>query len=241
MDESVFDFTYERLSEHLQLAKAEGYEFQTLLEWYQSTRSPDERIFCLRIDIDMLPERLEGIVGILTKLKIKATFFVRLHSTAYNPISFALLNLIARLRELGHEIGLHHESVDFAEMVGGDPSEALRYQLRIFKSIFGFPASGVAGHGGMTGLNNQDVFKQATVEQFDIIYQGYDSREGGIFSNSRYVSDSLWTKWKAYDQGVLMLGDDRSLSEHIREYPKLLYVLIHPDTFYVKHPYENFR
>ncbi len=195
----------------------------------------------MRVDIDLFPEKLMPIISILAEFNIKATFFVRLHSTSYNPISFANLNLISHLKEMGHEIGLHHESVDFATMVGGDSTSALRYELRIFEAIFGIAPAGVSGHGGLTGLNNQDFFKETPVEQFDIVYEGYDTRERGIFSNSRYVSDSLWTKWKAYDRGILMEGDHRALEEHILENPPLLYVLIHPDTFYFKYPYENFR
>jgi hypothetical protein len=241
--ESVFNFSYERLSAQLQLAQAQGYRFQTLLEWYRNVESKNinQKVFCLRVDIDFFPEKLIPIISILTDLEIKATFFVRLHSTSYNPVSFANLNLISYLKEMGHEIGLHHESVDFATMVGGNPASALRYELRIFEAIFGIAPAGVAGHGGLTGLNNQDVFKETPVNQFDIVYEGYDAQDGGIFSNSRYVSDSLWTKWKAYDCGKLMEGDHRTLEDHILENPRLLYVLIHPDTFYNEYPYENFR
>lgn len=239
----VFNFSYERLGRYLELAQTQGYRFQTLSEWYSPDKSDKvrQKTFCLRVDIDLFPEKLMPIIAILADLKIRATFFIRLHSTSYNPISFASLKLVTHLVELGHEVGLHQESVDFAGMVGGDSEAALRYELDVFEAIFGFAPKGVAGHGGATGLNNQDVFRDTPVERFDLVYEGYDSGESGIFSNSRYVSDSLWTKWKAYDRGVLMDGDHRTLEEHTLENPELLYVLIHPDTFYFEYPYENFR
>jgi hypothetical protein len=239
-----FVFSWASLENDLHRALLAGYSFQTLEEWYDETNSSkkSERLqFCLRVDIDLYPEKVDPLLAMLSRLGIRATFFIRLHSTSYNPLSFACLNLINHIRQDGHEVGLHHEAVDFSMMVPCASNNPLQRQLEIFEAIFGFRPKGVAGHGGATGLNNQDVFKKSSASDFELLYEAYDQTEKGILTKSRYVSDSLWTEWKSYDQGKLRIGDSRPLAKHIDELPPLLYVLIHPDTFYHDYPYENFR
>jgi hypothetical protein len=237
-------FTLHRLQLKLSLALDKGYCFQTISEWY--TSQPKDWLgkdlkFMLRVDIDLYPEKVIPLQSLLSKLGIRATFFVRLHSPSYNPLSFASLNLIHDLVQEGHEVGLHHEAIDYKHMVSRQAGNPLLRQLSLFQSLFGFRPSGVAGHGGLTGFNNQDIFFDSTASDYDLLYEAYDASTSGIFAQSRFVSDSLWTEWKAYDNGILRTGDKRTLEKHIEETPENLYVLIHPETFYLKHPYENFR
>jgi hypothetical protein len=237
-------FTWDNLELQLQSALGKGYCFKTISEWYTSQsegRLDGDLNFVLRVDIDLYPEKIIPLQSLLSRLGIKATFFVRLHSPSYNPLSFASLNLIHDLVQEGHEIGLHHEAIDYKQMVSWQNGNPLSRQLSLFESLFGFRPNGVAGHGGSTGLNNQDIFFGSTASDFNLLYEAYDSSTTGIFSQSRFVSDSLWTEWKAYDNGSLRIGDKRTLQMHIEEMPANLYVLIHPDTFYFSYPYENFR
>ena len=98
---------------------------------------------------------------------------------------------------------------------------------------------GVASHGGMTGLNNLDFWKSRTSEEFGLKYEAYD-REGAfnLFSNSVYISDSEWIKWKCYNKGKLKLNDNRTPDKHFEEKHSIIYLLIHPETYYDRHFYE---
>ena len=53
-----------------------------------------------------------------------------------------------------------------------------------------------------------------------------------LFDNSLYVSDSEWTRWKCYKNGKFIKGDTRSFGDHLEAKPKLIYLLIHPETYY---------
>ena len=98
---------------------------------------------------------------------------------------------------------------------------------------------GVASHGGMTGLNNLDFWKNRDAKDFDLIYEAYDNSEKfNLFKNSFYISDSEWTKWKCYDKGKLCVNDNKSFKEHLSSMHPLIYLLIHPDTYFDHNIYE---
>jgi hypothetical protein len=91
----------------------------------------------------------------------------------------------------------------------------------------------------MTGLNNLDFWKGRAPAEFGLKYEAYDdTAEFGLFATSFYVSDSEWTRWKCYDRGKLIAGDNRTFAEHLHDGHELVYLLIHPETYYDRHPYE---
>ena len=98
---------------------------------------------------------------------------------------------------------------------------------------------GIASHGGLTGYNNLDFWDNRSAKDYGLLYEAYNkSDDFNLFDNSFYLSDSEWTQWKCYSKGLLQTDDRRGLSEHIQDRHKLIYLLIHPDTYYDNHCYE---
>ena len=100
--------------------------------------------------------------------------------------------------------------------------------------MFDINIAGTASHGGMTGLNNLDFWKNRSAINFGLKYEAYD-----WFDDTFYVSDSEWTRWKCYENGKIVSGDFRNLAQHVQNNHKVLYSLIHSDTYYHKHFYED--
>lgn len=95
---------------------------------------------------------------------------------------------------------------------------------------------GVASHGGMTGLNNLDFWKDKKPADFGLLYEAYDTQpEFDLFNRSLYVSDGNWTYWKSYKNGKLCENDRRNLMEHAKDKNPVIYSLIHPETYYDEH------
>ena len=95
---------------------------------------------------------------------------------------------------------------------------------------------GTASHGDMTYFNNLNFWKNHSAKEFGLLYEAYDKK---LWDNCRYVSDSEWTKWKAYEKGKLLKNDTRSPIEHILEdKPKVLYLLTHPECWYQEYIHE---
>ena len=232
-------FSFENLRGQFNLAKSLGYSFMTCREWALSPKDViHDKLIITRIDIDESVTRLPQLLEILLGVNAKATIFVRLHAE-YNPFSFENYQILRSAISCGHEIAYHSEVVDQAAIWGEAEITCLLKDIRVLSDMLSYDVVGVASHGGRTGLNNLDFWRHRTATDFGLLYEGYDETPTfGLFKNSLYISDSEWVRWKCYRQGVLQVGDDRSLGEHLEDRPPLIYLLIHPETFYHRHPYE---
>ena len=141
--------------------------------------------------------------------------------------------------EGGHEIGYHSEVVDEAAIWNEDQNDCLVRDIDLINKMLNIKIKGVASHNGMTGLNNLDFWKKHDPFEFGLLYEAYDETDRfNLFNSSFYISDSEWFRWKAYDQGTLLDDDRSSFGEHVKNHHKLIYLLIHADTYYDLHYYE---
>ena len=192
-----------------------------------------------RVDIDISVKKAEFLLEIFNNLQIKASFFVRLHAAEYNPFSFENYRILKSIRDSGHEIGYHSEVIDQSFIWSETPAECLKRDIDVLNRMLEIDMKGAASHGGMTGLNNLDFWKKYSPSDFGLAYEAYDKDESfGLFDSSFYISDSEWIRWKCYDRGVLCVGDNRTIEQHAQNNHPLIYLLIHSDTYYFRHPYE---
>lgn len=234
-------FTFESIERQLGAAIAQGYEFMTCARYVagKAAGSLPERTLVNRVDIDFSCTKARELAAIFNRLGVKGTFFVRLHAKEYNPFSFENYRVLKFIRDSGHEIGYHSEIVDQSVIWDEDAADCLRRDIDVLNRMLGIHIQGVASHGGMTGLNNLDFWKDTLPSDFGLLYEGYDTTpEFDLFNTSFYISDSEWTRWKCYDNGVQRADDRRSLEEHVQGGHPLIYLLIHPDTYFQGHFYE---
>ncbi len=234
-----FHFTLANLEAQYHAALAAGYRFYTCAEYASRTAELPYKSIVHRVDIDYSVKKADRLRVMFDRLGIRATFFVRLHAPEYNPFAFEEYRVLRSIRDSGHEIGYHSEIVDQAVIWGEDAAECLRRDIEVLNSMLGIRIRGVASHGGETGLNNLDFWKDREALEFGLMYEAYDrSPAFNLFSRSFYISDSEWTRWKCYDHGVLRECDRRTFQEHLADEHPLLYLLIHPDTYFDRHIYE---
>ena len=229
-----FTFAYYKLI--FQKALENGYQIITLKEFFLDEYKRNEKIIVNRIDVDVKIDRLKKIYEIFRELGVKATIFVRLHAPNYNLLSIGNINIIKDLISIGCEIGLHTELEDVGEYCKIDKKELLKKEIELFEILFGIKVYGTASHGDMTHFNNLDFWKNNKPKDFGLIYEAYDKK---LWNNCRYVSDSEWIRWKAYENGNLLENDRRTPIEHILEdKPKILHILTHPESWYDRYIYE---
>ena len=236
---SPFHFTFANLEAQYRMALDAGYEFLTCLQYAESKQSLPTLTVVNRVDIDLSVKKADRLRDIFDQLGIRATFFVRLHAPEYNPFSFENYRILKAIRDSGHEIGYHSEIVDQATIWDEDAADCLRRDLDVLNCMLKIKVRGVASHGGLTGLNNLDFWKDHLPTDFGLVYEAYDKNENfGLFDSSLYISDSEWTRWKCYNKGKLLEGNRKSFAEHLSDKPPLIYLLVHPDTYYNRQPYE---
>jgi hypothetical protein len=235
-----FRFTWAAIEAEYRALLAAGYEVITCAEYARrKPRGQAPLTLVNRVDIDVSVKRAERLCRIFNELGIKATFFVRLHGNEYNPFSFENYRILKFIVQSGHEVGYHSEIVDQAEIWNEDPADCLRRDIDVLNRMLDIRMDGVASHGGMTGSNNLDFWKDRMPAEFGLLYEGYDKLPTyNLFQEAFYVSDSEWTRWKCYDKGKLRIDDRRSPAEHAQDRHPLMHLLIHPDTYFDRHFYE---
>ncbi|MBC6427490.1 MAG: hypothetical protein GDA51_13730 [Ekhidna sp.] len=236
---SSFHFTFQKIEEQYRVALDQGYKVIRCVDYISEKNKNSEKIFVNRVDIDLSVKKSERIVDIFNGLGIKASFFVRLHALEYNPFSFENYRILKKIVNSGHEIGYHSEVIDQSVIWNEDAAKCLTRDIKILNTMLDIKVQGVASHGGMTGLNNLDFWKDKRPYDFGLEYEAYDLEpKFNLFQESFYVSDSEWTRWKCYNKGKLVEGDRRALAEHVADNHRILYGLIHPGTYFDSHFYE---
>ena len=238
----MFQFTYKNIEEQYKQVKELGYIFVTCEEFVKLKPGlkATDKIVVNRIDIDLSVKKTKRLVDVFNELKIKGTFFLRLHAPEYNPFSFENYKIIKFLIDSGHELGYHSEVIDQSIIWNEDAKECLLRDIKVINEMFNININGVASHGGMTGDNNLDFWKERKASDFNLLYEAYDHQpEFNLFREAFYISDSEWVRWKCYDKGKLKAGDNRTFVEHAKDAHSLINILIHPDTYYDSHFYEN--
>lgn len=218
-----------------------GYQFLTVEGYVQKKAAGSIPIRALvnRVDIDLSCKKAKRLAEIFNRLGVKGSFFVRLHAPEYSPFSFENYLALKYIRDTGHEIGYHSEIIDQAAIWDEDAADCLKRDLEVLNAMLQIKVKGIASHGGMTGLNNLDFWKDKKAADFGLLYEAYEkSANFNLFDEAFYISDSEWTSWKCYNQGKLVEGDRRSLAEHVQEGHRLIYLLIHSDTYFDRHFYE---
>jgi hypothetical protein len=236
---TTFQFTFRQIRETFRQILQNGYQVIRCIDYVGMKQALPKKTLINRIDIDISIKKSEQLAIIFNDLGIKGTFFIRLHAPEYNPFSFENYRILKFIRDSGHEIGYHSEVVD-ESVIWEEPAEqCLVRDLEIINCMLGIKIKGLASHGGLTGLNNLDFWKQHQPREFGLVYEAYDEQpEFDLFKNSFYVSDSNWTYWKCYHHGTLVAGDHRTLGQHAQTGHPVIYSLIHADTFFHRHFYE---
>ncbi len=239
------DFSYAALRAELSAVTRAGYQSIRCIDYADrmgKPRAAGEKWLVLRIDVDLSLAKAAPMLDILRDTGVRASFFVRLHAPEYNPFSFEGYRVIRRILDEGHELGYHAEVMDEADIWNEDGAACLRRDLAVLGAMAGVPILGAACHGGLTGNNNLDFFKTHDPRDFGLRYEGYENTDKfDLFHASRYVSDSEWTRWKAYENGTRIENDHRPPTGHVEDAPPVLHLLLHPDTYYVSHFYERER
>ncbi len=166
---------------------------------------PEEPHLILRHDIDMSLQAAEPIAEIEHELDVSGTYFVLLRTEMYNLFSAAAQISLARIRELGHEIGLHFD----ASLYDNDLTTldaAADKECRILEDATGAPVQVVSFHRPAKEL------------------LGYNKTLGGrrhayeplFFSEIGYISDSRggWHHGYPLDHEAVHQGHALQLLTH---------------------------
>ena len=191
------NFSYEIYRKMLKLLQEKGYAFT---DYHDYQAHP--RCVILRHDIDnSLPQALR-LAEIEAEEGVKSTWFVLLRTDFYNPASAASQRILRRIRELGHEIGLHFDEMAYAceggaeTCTGVSTEELIVHEANILADICGCPITTVSMHRP----------SKATLEA-DLQIPGMVNSYGKTFFHDfKYLSDSR-RRWREPVEDIIRGGE----------------------------------
>ena len=191
------EFTYTAYRALLDLLRQGGYAFTNYHD-YQT----HPRCVILRHDIDNSLSQALRLAEIEAEEGVKSTWFVLLRTDFYNPASAASQKTLRRIRELGHEIGLHFDEMAYDGKGGigfyasSSTEELIVCEAGILADICGCPITTVSMHRP----------SKATLEA-DLQIPGMVNSYGKTFFHDfKYLSDSR-RRWREPVEDIIRGGE----------------------------------
>lgn len=125
---------YDKQSYRLILESAIGQDFEFVDFLTMDVGRSKKRQIILRHDIDGSPDIALEMAEIDAKCGLKSTFALLLSSPFYNPFTAANIKAISQIRQLGHNIVLHHR------VISGRTAEEIKRdiikEMQVIKTFF---------------------------------------------------------------------------------------------------------
>ena len=170
-------FTFDNYKKMISLLKEQGY---SICDYHDF--SGYARCCILRHDVDFSLERALELATLENQIGVKSTYFVLLSSDFYNIASLKNTRIIKKIKELGHDIGLHYDEAKYENnpACATHMEENIYSEIKTMESILGIDICSVSMHrpSKNTLMANYD---------FGDIINSYSRT---FFENFKYVSDS---------------------------------------------------
>ena len=195
------EFSYDGFRAILREVKTHGYQFHRL------DRPAAGKVFYLRHDVDISPRCALRLGQAAADEGAHSSLFFQLNAETYNPFSVETLDIIGKLRSLGHCVGLHVDE----NLVGQDEAK-IAHTLRWFSEC-------------CTGVDPAVSFHRPSPAVLGRTFRGFASGyAAAVWAEDRYLSDSR-RSWDFRDK----------LSAWLREGRAPIQLLLHPEWWH-PHP-----
>jgi peptidoglycan/xylan/chitin deacetylase (PgdA/CDA1 family) len=152
MDYRYEDFTTENYSRLLDIAK-DRFSFTNFAEIDEEVR------FVLwRHDIDCSPHRALDLAKIEYSKNVKSTYFVWLHSPMYHFFENEIVQILKKILNLGHDIGLHFDIGFYGVLNEVELEQKIGWEKQILEKVLGRKIIVFSYHGPGESFPNYDDF-----------------------------------------------------------------------------------
>lgn len=140
-------FVLSRLSRQLYIdflgkAKARGFSIVRFHDFLPGGSLPD-RFIALRHDIDFSPRFSVEMAEIEHEAGVASTYFVLVDGQFYDPLQPDVIRQLRRIRDLGHEIGLHFA---VSSAVHDDIGAEVAFRMKILSTLVDAPVRSFSQH-----------------------------------------------------------------------------------------------
>ena len=201
-------FTYNAYKQLITSLKDREYVFSDYLNYSQY-----EYAVILRHDIDMDIERALDLAKLEASLGVKSTYYVLISSDFYNAFSKKNIYLLQKIKDCGHDIGLHFDEEKYEKREINVP-DAIEKELDILESFLGGDSRVISV--SMHRPSQQTLDSNYVIRSGNVI----NSYGAEFFKNFKYISDSR-RNWR---EDVLEIVNQKQYNR--------LHILTHPIWYY---------
>ena len=214
------DFTTKTYSELLNLA-IENFNFIGYDEI-----EDNERFILWRHDIDCSPNRALRLAEIENQKKIKSTYFVWLHSPMYHFLEKEVVDILKRINDFGHDIGLHFDPGFYGFLTEEKIEKQIAWECEILENTLKLAINVFSHHNP-----NPDVFRynDFTIQELAKRFPHYfkDNIAGRINTYGSYFREHVF--YCSDSNGYWRFQNIRELLLSGSDQIPRLQVLTHPE------------
>lgn len=183
------EFTYKAYEKLLNLASSRGYIFCK----YEEKNTSDKQII-LRHDIDFSMEKAIKMATFEKEHNVISTYFVMLSSGFYNPIMGKNVECLQAIHEMGHQIGLHFDEMNYPSAVGNPiaVAEKIQEESNLLSFILGDRCHLFSYHRPSQQILDAGIEIPGLINSYGNKY----------FSDYKYVSDSR-RRWREPVESII--------------------------------------
>ena len=135
------EFTYAAYRDLIHLLKEKRYSFCN----YHNYTDFDKCVI-LRHDVDNSVKKALDLAQVEKEEGVKSTYYVLLNTDFYNPASKKMGDMIRRIFEMGHDIGLHFDEVAYQGKNPGALAEFIQKEAKILSEVCEVPIRSFSMH-----------------------------------------------------------------------------------------------
>ena len=120
---------------------------------YKDVKDNTERFCILRHDIEFSIDRAYKLAKIEKELGVVSTYTVQVRNNTYNALSEKNIDLISKIKELGHHIGLHQNPPSSMKL--DTLKDYIMRDINILEDCYGFEIDRFAFHRPKKELDNK--------------------------------------------------------------------------------------
>ncbi len=202
------DFTYKGYEQMLRLLKKQGYQFINYDDAKNKLCDNDLFVVIMRHDIDMCIDKALLLAKLEKDMGVKSTYFVLLTSDFYNVFSRSNTEKLKAIMSMGHEIGLHFDEMQYADLGGAEDKvvERIVQEARILEKALGQPVKKVSYHRPSKSILEANLEIPGMLNSYGTEF----------FRDFKYISDSRRC-WREPIRDIILSGEFHRL--HILTHP----------------------
>lgn len=171
------EFSYKSYIKLIENIKNTGYEIAGYHDW-ETKQFP----CVLRHDVDFSLQRAYDFADMERSNGILSTYFVLLVTDMYNALSKESTSIIQKIRNMGHEIGLHYDETRYPTRDGGeDMLKQIQFEKNILEQIIGAEIRVISMHQPSKAFLNSNLKIPGMINSYS----------NDFFYNFKYCSDSM--------------------------------------------------